>query len=203
MLASINPLGERSRNRSWGATFTWYVAGSVAGGVAMGAAFGLLGAGIDALLPRHDTLTAVLVLGCALLALAYDLHLFGLRLPTIVRQVDENWLPRYRAWVYAGGFGLQLGLGVVTVVTTSAVYLTWIFAVLAGSVWGGIVIGATFGLVRALPMLLVARADTPGLLRARLRAFAAAAPLATRVTTVVVFSLPVVALTALMLGGGA
>jgi hypothetical protein len=203
MLASINPLGERSRNRSWGATFTWYVAGSVAGGVAMGAAFGLLGVGLDALLPGDDTLTALLVLGCALLALAYDLHLFGLQLPTIVRQVDENWLPRYRAWVYAGGFGLQLGLGVVTVVTTSAVYLTWIFAALAGSVWGGIVIGATFGLVRALPMLLVARADTPGLLRARLRAFAAAAPLATRVTTVVVFSLPVVALTALMLGGGA
>jgi predicted branched-subunit amino acid permease len=90
---------------------------------------------------------------------------------------------------------------VVTIVTTSAVYLTWILAALAGSVWGGIVIGATFGLVRALPMLLVARVDSPGRLRARLRSLAAAAPAAAVVTTVMVGTLPVVALLALTLGG--
>src|SRR5262245_49259464 len=169
MLASINPLGERSRNRRWGATMAWYVAGSIAGGVVMGVTFGLLGEGFDALFTREDNVTALLVLGVGLVGLAFDLRLFGWRLPTIIRQVDENWIPRYRAWVYAGGFGFQLGLGVVTVVATSAVYLTWALAALAGSVWGGIVIGATFGAVRAMPMLLVARIDSPGLLRARLR----------------------------------
>lgn len=201
MLASINPLGERSRNRRWGATMAWYVAGSVAGGVVMGVTFGLLGEGADALFPRDNKVTALLVLGFGLVGLAFDLRLFGWRLPTIKRQVDENWIPRYRAWVCAGGFGFQLGLGVFTIVTTSAVYLTWILAALAGSVRGGIVIGATFGAVRALPMLVVARVDSPGLLRARLRALAAAAPVAAGVTTVVVVSLPVVALLALALGG--
>jgi hypothetical protein len=179
----------------------WYVAGSVAGGVVMGVTFGLLGDGADALFPRDNKVTALLVLGFGLVGLAFDLRLFGWRLPTIKRQVDENWIPRYRAWVCAGGFGFQLGLGVFTIVTTSAVYLTWILAALAGSVRGGIVIGATFGAVRALPMLVVARVDSPGLLRARLRALAAAAPVAAGVTTVVVVSLPVVALLALALGG--
>jgi hypothetical protein len=179
----------------------WYVAGSVAGGVVMGVTFGLLGKGVDALFPRDENVTALLVLGFGLVGVAFDLHLFGWRLPTFVRQVDETWISRYRAWVCAGGFGFQLGLGVVTIVTTSAVYLTWVFAALAGSVWGGIVIGATFGVVRALPMLLVARVDSPGHLRARLRALAAAAPVAVAMTTVVVVSLPVVALLALTLGG--
>jgi hypothetical protein len=161
----------------------WYVAGSLAGGVVMGLTFGLL------------------VLGFGLVGLAFDLRLFGWRLPTVIRQVDENWIPRYRAWVCAGGFGFQLGLGVVTIVTTSAVYLTWILAGLAGSVWGAIAIGATFGAVRALPMLLIARVDSPGLLRVRLRSLAAAAPVAAGMTTVVVGSLSVVALLALTLGG--
>jgi Cytochrome C biogenesis protein transmembrane region len=203
MLASINPLGERSRNRRWGATFAWYVAGSVAGGIVMGALFGLLGAGLVALFPHADTTTAVLVLGFGLVAVAFETHLFGLRLPTVIRQVDEDWIPRYRAWVYAGGFGFQLGLGVVTIVTSAAVYLTWILAVLTGSVWGGVVIGATFGVVRALPMLLVAHADTPPALRTRLREFNAAAPLASRVTLVTVVAVPVFALVALGIGGGA
>src|SRR5689334_3082217 len=99
MLASINPLGERSRNRRWGATMGWYVVGSIAGGVAMGAAFGLLGEGLDAVFAHDDAITALLVLGFGLLGLAFDLRLFGWRFPTIVRQVDENWIPRYRAWV--------------------------------------------------------------------------------------------------------
>ena len=52
-------------------------------------------------------------------------------------------------------------------------------------------IGATFGVVRALPMLLVAHADTPPALRTRLREFNAVAPLASRVTLVTVVALPV------------
>ena len=36
------------------------------------------------------------------------------------RQVNEDWMARYRGWAYGAGFGLQLGLGVVTIVTTAS-----------------------------------------------------------------------------------
>jgi hypothetical protein len=201
MLASINPLGERMRNRSWGASFAWYVAGNLLGGLTMGTLFGLLGAALFSVFDPSETVVGLLVLGFGLVGVAFETHLFGLRLPTIIRQVDENWLGRYRAWVYAGGFGYQLGLGVVTVVTSAAVYLTWILCALAGTVWGGVVIGVVFGLVRALPMLVVARVDSPDDLRARLRGFAAAAPIASRISAITVVVVPVVALAALGLGG--
>src|SRR5262249_43179265 len=51
------------------------------------------------------------------------------------------------------GFGVQLGLGVVTIVTTATVYATWMAAVLSGGAPAGAAIGATFGLARALPVL--------------------------------------------------
>ena len=201
MLASINPLGERMRNRRWGASFAWYLAGSVLGGLTMGALFGVLGVALFAWFDPSETVIGALVLGFGLVGIAFETHLFGLRLPTIIRQVDENWLGRYRSWVYAGGFGYQLGLGVVTVVTSATVYLTWILCALSGTLWGGIVIGVAFGFVRALPMLMVARVDSPGLLRERLRSFNAAAPLASRVALVTVVVVPVFALAALGLGG--
>jgi len=201
MLASINPLGERMRNRRWGASFAWYLAGSVLGGLTMGALFGVLGVALFAWFDPSETVIGALVLGFGLVGIAFETHLFGLRLPTIIRQVDENWLGRYRSWVYAGGFGYQLGLGVVTVVTSATVYLTWILCALSGTLWGGIVIGVAFGFVRALPMLMVARVDSPGMLRERLRSFNAAAPLASRVALVTVVVVPVFALAALGLGG--
>ncbi|MFI5046379.1 MAG: sulfite exporter TauE/SafE family protein, partial [Acidimicrobiia bacterium] len=156
MLASINPLGERSRNRTWWVTYAWYVAGSLLGGAVMGASLGAFGAGLDALLAPSTTAVAVTAAVLGAVALVFELHPRGLRIPTVRRQVDEDWIPRYRAWVYAGGFGLQLGVGVVTGVRTTTVYLTWAFAVLSGSLVGGLAIGLVFGAARALPMLLVA-----------------------------------------------
>jgi Cytochrome C biogenesis protein transmembrane region len=192
MLASINPLGERSRNRRWGATFAWYFAGSLLGGAVMGAAFGVLGAAFAAVAHVGATATAVMVIVAGAVALAFETHAFGLALPTMHRQVNEDWLSRYRAWVYGGGFGFQLGLGLVTIVTSATVYLTWALAFIAGSVPAGLLIGLTFGIVRALPMLLVARVDTPGGLRDRLRAFNASAPTAKRIALVTVFAVPLI-----------
>jgi len=169
MLASITPLGERGRNNRWGTTAAWYVAGSVLGGVTSGAVFGALGgltrSAIEAAGASSATVTAVALGVLALLCaagLACDLHLFGLRLPTNHRQVNERWIDTYRPWVYAGGFGFQLGLGLVTIVTVSATYLTFAAAFLSGSLLGGVAIGATFGLARALPLLAARHADDFG-----------------------------------------
>jgi sulfite exporter TauE/SafE len=162
MLASITPLGERGRRMRWGRTVAAYVVGSVLGGAAVG---GLLG-GLGALLPIRPgpTVTALLVALTCLVAAGLDLA--GRGLPAGRRQVDEQWLSRYRGWVYGTGFGFQLGLGVVTIVTTATVYATLVLALLTWSVGGGLAVGATFGLARALPVLAAARVTTPDRLAA-------------------------------------
>jgi len=159
MLGSITPLGERGRNRKWGRTVTAYVAGSALGGLALGALLGALGRPLGSGL----TLTARLGMLALLVALglAADLRVGGLRLPTVRRQVNEEWMVRYRDWVYGLGFGVQLGTGVVTIVTTSAVYAMWGAALLSGSLQAGALIGLTFGVVRAGAIFAVAGVRRP------------------------------------------
>ena len=92
---------------------------------------------------------------------AFDLGVGGLRVPTVSRQVDDAWLYRYRGWVTGIGFGLQLGLGVVTVVTTAFTYVTFLAAFLAGSLAAGALIGGTYGAVRAATILGGSTVDSP------------------------------------------
>jgi hypothetical protein len=175
MLTSISPLGERGRGNRWARTVTAYVAGSVLGGATMGAVLGLLGS------PLHPS-GGVLLAAAVVCAVAAVLDVTR-RVPTGRRQVDEDWLTRYRGWVYGLGFGYQLGLGVVTVVTSAATYATVGLCLLSGSVVAGTAIGALFGLVRAVPILRLRGATTPERLRsvaARLEVLSRAAG---RVTT--------------------
>ncbi len=159
MLGSITPLGERGRgSRRW-LTVTAYLVGSTLGGVAFGGGLGLIASSFAG---RTPVAARLAVLAVAVLAgLLVDLGAFGLRLPTVRRQVDEGWRAGYRGWVWGFGFGLQLGAGVVTVVTTSTVYATWLAAGLSGGAVAGAVIGATFGVVRAAPVLSVAGVRRP------------------------------------------
>ena len=190
MLASIHPLGERARDRRWSVTVSAYVAGSTLAATLSGAALGAIGA----LLPLTPGSTAVLVVALCALALAFDLHAGGLRLPTIRRQVDKDWLDRYRGWVVGLGFGFQLGLGVVTIVTTAAVYLTLALALLTGSPAAGAAVGATFGLIRALVILAVANVRRPDQLRTALRRIQALRPLFDRLAIAVQASVLITAL---------
>ncbi len=163
MLASIHPLGERARDRRWGVTAGAYIVASTTAAALLGALLG----GVGAVLPLTPGVVAAVVLAAGAVALAADLGAF--RLPTIHRQVDKDWLDRYRGWVVGLGFGFQLGLGVVTIVNTAAVYLALVLALLTGSVFGGAVVGTTFGLVRALVILVVAPVRRPDQLRLALR----------------------------------
>jgi hypothetical protein len=196
MLASINPLGERARQTRWGRTVTWYLAGSTAGGLAIGAIAGLLGAALHAASPS-PTLLGVLAVGACLAGLALDVGVLGVRRPTVHRQVNQDWLDRYRPWLYGGGFGFQLGLGVVTVVNTSTIYVAFVLAVLAGSVGAGLLIGGVFGLVRALPILVVGRAHDPARMRTimeRVQGFSGAAATAALISLVLIAAVGVVTL---------
>ena len=174
MLASINPLGERARGNRWLVTALFYVAGSTVGGAVATAAVATVGGAAARLLGARNLLellssatgstwtASALVAGlCALTALAD-----ATTVPSIVRrQVDEEWLTRYRGWVYGTGFGLQLGAGVTTTVTTAAIYLMLTLSLLDGSVATGAVVGAIFGSTRAVPVLGTAGIATAGSLR--------------------------------------
>ena len=156
MLASITPLGERGRGSRWGVTVSAYLIGSAVGGAALGALLGWTGSRLDA-----SSNARLAVLGVAIvLGVAFDLGLAGVRLPTTHRQVDETWRASYRGWVWGLTFGVQLALGVITVVTTALVYVTWLAAFLGGSAAAGALVGLAFGLARALPILSVARVRT-------------------------------------------
>jgi MFS family permease len=149
MLSTVTPLAEAGRGRRWGVTATWFVAGSVLGGLTLGGVM----AGLAAVVAVVDPSTTV-VLGlatvAALVCAASDLDLFGWHIPFHGRQVNERWLDQYRAWVYGGGFGWQIGVGLATYITTAGLYLMILLAALTGSPGLALAIGAGFGLVRGL-----------------------------------------------------
>src|SRR4051812_1955977 len=168
MLGSITPLGERGHARRWSATVAYYFVGSVLGGAVSGGLLGLVGAGVVAVGLRPSGSVVLIVLAALCLGgVLVDLHVGGLRLPTVHRQVNEDWLVRYRGWVIGSGFGFQLGLGVVTIVTTATVYVMLAAALLSGSVAAGLLIGVVFGFARALPLLAARSVQSPSQLRAQ------------------------------------
>src|SRR3954469_6167270 len=176
MLTSITPLGERGRGGSWRRTVTAYVLASVVGGALVGALLGAIGA-----LLRLGNGLWPLVVGGTLALLAAGLDTAG-RLPPIPRQVDETWLTRYRDWVYGAGFGVQLGAGAVTIVSSASLYLTWVVELLTADPVAGAVIGAGFGLSRALPLVSTRRIATPDALRSAQRRWQRRLPAARRAT---------------------
>lgn len=167
MLASISPLGERARASRWWLTVSAYVLGSAVGGAAVGATAGLL----VGLLPELPlTVTATVLAALFALGVLADRRAWGLSLPTVRRQVSQSWVGRYRGWVTGVGYGVQLGLGVVTIVTSATVYAVVLLAGLSGHPLPGAAVGLTFGVARALPVVgLVRSRDRAALHRVFLR----------------------------------
>jgi hypothetical protein len=174
MLTSITPLGERSRGNRWAVTTTAYALGCALGGATTGLLLGAGGAALPAL--------PVLLLAGVVCLLAAAADLLPAGLPVGRRQVDEQWLGRYRGWVYGAGFGYQLGLGVVTIVTSASTFAVLALALLTQSATAGLLLGAVFGAARALPALLLRRVETWDSLRAVGAGLEARARTASRLT---------------------
>lgn len=179
MIASITPVGEAGRQQRWTTTAAAYGVGAAIGGTAVG---GLLGLASSWLPLGVGPALAILatVAGIGLLA-----DHGWLPLPSWRRQVDERWLTTYRGWVYGLGFGAQLGAAVTTIVTSSSTYVVLAAAALSGSAAAGALIGGTFGLVRAAPVLAAGHVRTPAALRDLFRRFTDWAPPADRATRLV------------------
>lgn len=125
----------------------------------LGALVGLIG---SMLLFGGGSEPALFVVGLlGIVGLAFDLGLFGLRLPSIKRQVDDAWLYEYRGWLYGLGFGIQLGAGVFTIVASSAVYIAFLAAMLTASWQWALIVGTFFGLARAATQLPAAWGVSP------------------------------------------
>jgi len=171
MLSTITPLTERGRGRRFAATATWFVVGAVAGGVSLGLGAAVLAGAVNA---AGVSAAAALALAgiAAFITAASDLKVVGRQLPGHPRQVNEQWLDRYRAWVYGAGFGWQIGVGLATYIMTAAVYLVIVLAALTADPLVAVAIGGFFGLVRGLAILLTAGVSTPAQLRSFHRRFA-------------------------------
>jgi len=191
MLSSIHPLGERSRSNRYWLTVSAYLVGSLVGGVATGAVAAALGM-LVGLGDVGDAVRALLLAAVAVAALAADLR--PRPLSHVRRQVDEHWLGTYRGWVYGLGYGLQLGCGLVTIVSSATVYLWVAAALLSGSVLAGVLFGATFGTVRGLILLTGAGLHSPDGLRTFHRRLDRLRPAARRAAQVVSASVVVMAL---------
>jgi MFS family permease len=175
MLSSLTPLAERGRGHRYRTTVAWFIVGGFIGGCALGATAGLLAIGVRVLGPSNGAVLAVAALMAAI-AFASDLELFGFRLPIHHRQVNERWLDQFRAWVYGVGFGFQIGMGLATYIMTAALYLLLVLSALSQSVVVAVALGATFGLVRGLAVLLGRAITNTESLRSFHRRFSAIGP---------------------------
>jgi hypothetical protein len=179
MLSSIHPLGERAKGNSFRLTAAAFVIGAAAGGATTGAVVGAVGLAVRAVVPASVGLAVVVVV--ALAGAAFERT--GRPLPSVPRQVDEDWLHEYRGWVYGAGFGFQLGAGGLTYITTAAVYVALAATLLVGHLAASVAIMGTFGLLRGLSILPARRIDTPDHLVSFHRRLQATAPLVRRAST--------------------
>jgi hypothetical protein len=170
MLSAITPMSERGRGRRWGATASWFVVGATIGGATLG-----VGTAVLALVASWASASDAVALGIgaagAVVAVATDARVPGVRLPRHTRQVDENWITRYRGWVCGLGFGWQIGVGLSTYIVTAAVYLMIVLGALSASPVAAIAVCSLFGLVRGLAILLGVRITNPEALVAFHRGF--------------------------------
>jgi MFS family permease len=159
MLSTITPLAEGGRGRNYRATTMWFVIGSTSGGACLGACMAALAACVAMWRTPTAVLSLIGVCACVIAA-ASDVGIL-IRLPVHHRQVNERWLDRFRPWVYGVGFGWQIGTGLATYIVTAGVYLLIVLGSLTADPFVALGLGAVFGIVRGLAVLLGRRITTP------------------------------------------
>jgi hypothetical protein len=168
MLSTLNPVSERARGHRFWATSCWYIVGAVVGGGLLGAGCAVLAFGFGRLDAAPGVSWSLALVGAGIAVLS-DIRIGGWSLPLHPRQVDERWVDRYRRWLYASGYGVQIGSGFATYIMTAGVYLVALLAVLTGSPSQALAGGVVFGLARGLSIAVAAAGRTPAALRAVLR----------------------------------
>lgn len=188
--AQIHPLGERSRGNAWSVTVGAFTLGSVVAGGALAAALGALGSSlVSGMAP-----STALLLGALLALIAGVLDLTPLKPWTPRRQVNENWIGRYRGWLYGVGFGIQLGVGFAVFVMSWGYWGMLGVAFLTASPLAGVLLGGVFGLGRGILLYLSRWITTPERLAVFHRRMARMKTPVFRATAVVTVAVGVMAL---------
>jgi hypothetical protein len=152
--------------RSSGATLAFGV-GAIAGGAASFSVLALAGTALDVRAAAGATVVLAAVAAVAEAA--------GVRvMPQVRRQVPEPWRRVLPLPVTAALYGALLGVGFATFVLTLAFWALAAVVVLQADVVLGVLVGAAFGLGRAVPVavlttrpaIVTAVAERPRLLRA-------------------------------------
>jgi hypothetical protein len=170
MLSQITPFSERARGQRYSVTAACFVLGSAVGGATLGAATALGALVVSAAGLGGDGALGIAA-GLALLTAAVDAGVFAAAPPFFRRQVNEDWLPRYRGWLYGVGFGWQVGVGIATYIMTAGVFLTAALAVLTADPLAAFLVPVAFGVTRGLTVYLTAHVRTPAGLQSFHRRF--------------------------------
>lgn len=158
----------RSRRRLY-----YHLGGLAVGGGTLGLLLGSVRAVV--LGPARPWNRAPLAAGlAAALALAYSARQLGfwrVPMPQLKRQVPARWrmrTSRHTAFLY----GLGLGLGILTHITSPAIYVAIGWTIVAGEAIIGLIVFASYGVARGVPLawlaLRAANAEESALITAQL-----------------------------------
>lgn len=127
-----------------------FLGGSMVGGLILGLLVGLASRPV-----RSPATLSVIGLGIAAVYAADRLSLINLRPPSTHWQVPRHWT-RFGRLTYSGLFGLALGFGLVTIITSWSLYALIFWASAQPTLVSIVAIFAVFGLIRGLPLLIIA-----------------------------------------------
>ncbi len=154
MVETVGIAGDGGRRWTTVAACATFLPGAVVGGVVT---FGSLAALGEAIHGAGGRLAYVLAAAIAIAAAAAEAR--GLRIvPQIRRQLPEAWRWTMPLPVASALYGILLGLGFTTFVLSFGVWALAGISVALGDPEAGLLIGAAFGIGRALPVLVVAPA---------------------------------------------
>jgi hypothetical protein len=158
MVETIGIAGDGGRRWTTVAACATFVPGAVIGGVVTFGSLSALGETIHGAGGRLAYLAAAAIAIAAAIAEARGMRI----VPQIRRQLPEGWRWTMPLPLASALYGILLGLGFTTFVLSFGVWALAGISVALGDPSAGLLIGAAFGIGRAIPVLAVAPAvDTP------------------------------------------
>lgn len=161
MVTTITPAVGRNtpKQDGWLALSVIHSLGNAVGGVAAGLIFGTIGIIIAYLFDLSFIIWAIILVMSILFSLA-DLHIITLPYPQIYRQVPAEWRTKHSLKLVSFLFGVELGTGVLTRISTGIMYVVFIWIVSLRDPLLGALILTLFGVGRSLPIFVTSSASS-------------------------------------------